>query len=74
MHFFITSEPPAAGRNVVDPPAPPVVEHDKLSFPSQLDRDQERVDAFHVLLHVLVVIGRCLVTNPNSILLTYSQS
>ena len=58
VHFLVASEPPAAGRNVVDPPATPVVKHDKLSLPSQLDRDQEWVDSFHVFLHVLVVIGR----------------
>ena len=55
MDFFEAPESPAAWRDVVDPATPSVVEHDKLSLPTELDGDEEWVGAAHRSLHVVVL-------------------
>ena len=67
MDFFEAPESPAAGRDVVDPATPPVVEHDKLSLPTELDGDEEWVGASHRRLHVFV-LGVLQAVHPTAVL------
>ena len=55
MDFLEVSQPPATGGDVVDPPPPSVVEHDKLSLPAEFEGDEEGVGATHLGLGVVVL-------------------